>query len=67
MHGNLGRAVVKTSAIREQHRIIKAPAEIFHSQAALKTAFENDELITTLLQSLPTRGHALMVCLNSTN
>jgi len=44
MHGNLGRAVVKTSAIREQHRIVKAPAEIFHSQAALKTAFENDEL-----------------------
>ena len=44
MHGNLGRAVVKTSAIREQHRVIKAPAEIFHSQAALKKAFENDEL-----------------------
>ncbi len=44
MHGNLGRAVVKTSAIREQHRVIKAPAEIFHSQTALKTAFENDEL-----------------------
>jgi len=44
LHGNLGRAVVKTSAIREQHRVIKAPAEIFHSQAALKTAFENDEL-----------------------
>ena len=44
MHGNLGRAVVKTAAIRDQHRIIKAPAEIFHSQAALKQAFENDEL-----------------------
>lgn len=44
MHGNLGRAVVKTSAIREQHRIIKAPAKIFHSQSALKQAFENDEL-----------------------
>jgi len=44
MHGNLGRAVVKTSAIREQHRIIKAPAEIFYSQAALKSAFENNEL-----------------------
>lgn len=44
MHGNLGRAVVKTAAIREQHRVIKAPAEIFHSQAALKEAFEHDEL-----------------------
>jgi len=44
MHGNLGRAVVKTSAIREQHRVIKAPAEIFHSQNALKQAFEEDRL-----------------------
>lgn len=44
MHGNLGRAVVKTAAIRDEHRVIKAPAEIFHSQKALKTAFENDEL-----------------------
>ena len=44
MHGNLGRAVVKTSAIREQHRTIKAPAIVFHSQTALKQAFENDEL-----------------------
>jgi len=44
MHGNLGRAVVKTSAIRDQHRIIKAPAVVFHSQAALKKAFEQDEL-----------------------
>jgi len=44
MHGNLGRAVVKTAAVKERHRIIKAPAEIFHSQNALKEAFENDEL-----------------------
>jgi len=44
MHGNLGRAVVKTAAIREQHRVIKAPAEIFYSQAALKQAFEQDKL-----------------------
>ncbi len=44
MHGNLGRAVVKTAAVKEKHRIIKAPAEIFHSQLALKEAFEKDEL-----------------------
>jgi len=44
MQGNLGRAVVKTAAIRDEHRVIKAPAEIFHSQIALKQAFENDEL-----------------------
>ncbi len=44
MHGNLGRAVVKTSAIKSQHRVIEAPARIFHSQEALKNAFEADEL-----------------------
>lgn len=44
MHGNLGRAVVKTAAIKPENRVIKAPAEIFHSQAALKKAFEQDEL-----------------------
>lgn len=44
MQGNLGRAVVKTSAIKPAHRIIEAPAKIFHSQNALKQAFEADEL-----------------------
>lgn len=44
MSGNLGRAVIKTSAVKEQHRVIKAPAKVFYSQDALRIAFENDEL-----------------------
>lgn len=44
MSGNLGRAVIKTSAVKEQHRVIKAPAKVFYSQDALRVAFENDEL-----------------------
>ena len=44
LQGNLGRAVVKTSAIKPQHRIIEAPAKIFHSQDALREAFETGEL-----------------------
>jgi len=42
--GNLGRAVVKSSAVRPQHLIIEAPARVFHSQRALQDAFERDEL-----------------------
>jgi len=44
MSGNLGRAVIKTSAVKEEHRVIKAPAKVFLSQDALRVAFENDEL-----------------------
>ena len=44
MSGNLGRAVIKTSAVKPQHLVIEAPARVFYSQDALRTAFENDEL-----------------------
>ncbi|NOZ42779.1 MAG: phosphogluconate dehydratase, partial [Alphaproteobacteria bacterium] len=32
LDGNLGRAVIKTSAVREQHRKVTAPAIVFNSQ-----------------------------------
>jgi len=44
MSGNLGRAVIKTSAVKPAHRSIVAPAIVFHSQDALRVAFENGEL-----------------------
>ncbi|PID62353.1 MAG: phosphogluconate dehydratase [Gammaproteobacteria bacterium] len=44
MHGNLGRAVVKTSAVGNEHRVVEAPALVFHSQRALREAFEAGEL-----------------------
>ena len=42
--GNLGRAVVKTSAVDSAHHSITAPARVFHSQQAFVDAFNNDEL-----------------------
>lgn len=42
--GNLGRSVMKCSAVKPQHRVIEAPAIVFHSQNALQEAFANDEL-----------------------
>jgi phosphogluconate dehydratase len=44
MSGNLGRAVIKTSAVKMAHRVIEAPAIVFHSQDALRVAFDNGEL-----------------------
>ena len=44
LSGNLGRAVVKTSAVKPEHMVINAPAIVFHSQDALRVAFEAGEL-----------------------
>jgi phosphogluconate dehydratase len=42
--GNLGRAIVKVSAVAAEHRRIAAPARIFDSQEALQAAFDADTL-----------------------
>ena len=44
LSGNLGRAVVKTSAVKPEHMVIDAPAVVFHSQDALRVDFEAGEL-----------------------
>ena len=40
LQGNLGRAVVKVSAVKPEHRRIEAPAKVFDSQDALLAAFK---------------------------
>jgi phosphogluconate dehydratase len=42
--GNLGRAIVKTSAVKPEHRVVRAPAVLFDSQQALQKAFECGDL-----------------------
>jgi phosphogluconate dehydratase len=42
--GNLGRSVIKVSAVKAEHRVIEAPARVFHSQQALQAAFKAGEL-----------------------
>jgi phosphogluconate dehydratase len=39
LRGNLGRAVIKTSAVAGEHRIVEAPALVFDDQAAVAAAF----------------------------
>jgi phosphogluconate dehydratase len=42
--GNLGRAVIKVSAVPEDRHTVEAPARIFDSQEAMQVAFKNGEL-----------------------
>ncbi len=44
MKGNLGRGVIKISAVAEENRIVEAPVKIFEDQNELKGAFEAGEL-----------------------
>jgi phosphogluconate dehydratase len=47
--GRLGRAVVKVSAVKPEHRSIKAKARVFESQDALQDAFKAGELAPELI------------------
>ena len=38
--GNLGRAVIKTSAVKPEHRVIEAPAKVFDDQDEFLAAFQ---------------------------
>ncbi|HTT10671.1 MAG TPA: phosphogluconate dehydratase [Burkholderiaceae bacterium] len=42
--GNLGRAVIKVSAVKPEHRVVEAPAIVFNDQAELMHAFDRGEL-----------------------
>ena len=42
--GNLGRAVIKVSAVPDDHHLIEAPARVFESQEAMQQAFRAGEL-----------------------
>ncbi len=42
--GNLGRAVIKVSAVKPEHRVVKAPAIVFNDQDDVLAAFKRGEL-----------------------
>jgi phosphogluconate dehydratase len=44
LDGDLGRAVIKTSAVSPERHIIEAPARIFHDQEQVQAAFKAGEL-----------------------
>ncbi|PLC51255.1 phosphogluconate dehydratase [Pollutimonas subterranea] len=44
LQGNLGRAMIKVSAVKPEHRRVQAPALVFNSQEALLAAYQRGEL-----------------------
>jgi phosphogluconate dehydratase len=44
LKGNLGRAVIKTSAVQPQHRVVEAPALVFNDQEEVTQAFRTGTL-----------------------
>lgn len=56
--GDIGRAVVKTSAVDEAHYRITAPAQVFASQEEFKRAFNEGELEKDFVAVLPHQGPA---------
>lgn len=44
LQGNLGRSVIKVSAVPDDRHVIEAPCRVFDSQDALQQAFAADEL-----------------------
>jgi phosphogluconate dehydratase len=56
LRGNLGRAIVKTSALAAEHRALTAPARVFDDQAELLTAFDRGELGGDLVAVVRNQG-----------
>jgi len=56
--GNIGRSVVKTAAVADEHLVIEAPAIVFNEQHELITAFKNNELNKDFIAVLPFQGPA---------
>ncbi|MFN4287939.1 MAG: phosphogluconate dehydratase [Brevundimonas sp.] len=44
VEGNLGRAVIKTSAVRPEHRSVRAPVRVFDDQESFLNAFREGRL-----------------------
>ena len=44
LNGNLGRAVIKVSAVKPEHRVVEAPAIVFNSQEDFMLAYKAGKL-----------------------
>lgn len=54
--GNIGRAIVKVSAVEEKYHSMKAPARVFQSQLEFTEAFNEGELECDFVAVLPYQG-----------
>ncbi|WP_409425309.1 phosphogluconate dehydratase [Pseudoalteromonas sp. RW-H-Ap-1] len=54
--GNLGKAVIKVSAVAESHQVVSAPAKVFSSQGELQEAYSRGELNQDFIAVLKEQG-----------
>ncbi|MBJ2152593.1 phosphogluconate dehydratase [Paracoccus sp. IB05] len=56
LEGNLGRAVIKISAVAPERHVIEAPARVFHDQESVKAAFRRGEFTSDMIVVLRFQG-----------
>jgi phosphogluconate dehydratase len=56
MKGNIGRSVIKTSAVAPEHLVVEASAIVFDEQEDLIKAFKNGELDKDFIAVIPFQG-----------
>ncbi|GAA4863333.1 phosphogluconate dehydratase [Saccharopolyspora rosea] len=56
LDGNLGRAVIKVSAVRSEHRTVTAPARVFDDQAEFTAEFRSGRLDHDVVVVLRNQG-----------
>lgn len=56
LKGNLGRSVIKVSAVKPEYRKVTAPAVVFHSQEDMQAAFKRGELDKDLIAVVRFQG-----------
>ena len=56
--GNLGRSVMKVSAVKPEHRVVEAPVRMFSDQNAVKEAFRAGEFTTDTVVVVRFQGPA---------
>ncbi len=60
LKGNVGRSVIKVSAVDPTRQVISAPAKVFFSQEALKDAFAANQLNEDFIAVVPFQGPKAM-------
>lgn len=56
LNGNLGRGIIKISAVKKEHHIVEAIVRVFDSQDAFMNAFEADEFKTDFIAVIRYQG-----------
>ena len=56
LNGNLGRSVVKISAVKEEHYVIRARAQVFSDQNKVVEAFKRKELNKDVIVVVKNQG-----------